>query len=272
MKPHTLRPAVPLFVARLLFAAATLFAVTGCNSKPAETAVPSASSTPSAPAEPVFQVDAATAGSIRGTVKYDGPKPKAKRIDMSSDPSCVAAHKGKAYDESLVTTKGSLGNAFVYVEKGLEGKHFATPAAAVTIDQAGCWFRPRVLGIQTGQTLDIVNSDPVTHNIHPMAVLNREWNHSQGPGDPAMHRTFSKQEVMIPVKCNIHGWMHAYIGVVDHPYFAVTKDDGSFELPNLPPGTYTVTVWHETLGKQSATVTVAASGKATADIQFHAKG
>ena len=199
----------------------------GCNAKQADKAAPGQSAPAAAPA---FQVDAATAGTIHGTVRYEGAKPKPKLIDMSSDPSCVAAHKGKAYDESLVVgAKGGLGNAFVYISGGLEGKHFAVPSTAVTIDQSGCWFRPRVLGLQTGQTLDIVNSDPVTHNIHPMAVVNREWNHSQGPGDPPMHRTFSKQEVMIPVKCNIHDWMHAFIGVVDNPYFATTKDDGTFD-------------------------------------------
>jgi plastocyanin len=252
----------------LLFAATLM---TGCNSKPTETSATKPAAT-TATAEPVFTVDAATAGSVSGTIKYTGAKPKPKLIDMSSDPACVAAHKGKAMDESLVVgVKGGLGNAFVFIEKGLEGKHFATPTAGVTIDQAGCWFRPRVLGLHVGQTLDVVNSDPVTHNIHPMAVTNREWNHSQGPGDPAMHRTFSKQEIMIPVKCNIHDWMHAFIGVVDHPYFATTKDDGSFTLPNLPPGTYTVTAWHETLGRQSTTITVAASGKAEANLAFAAK-
>ena len=240
----------------------------GCKGKQADTAAPGQAAPAAAPA---FQVDAATAGSIHGSINYQGAKPRPKVIDMSSDPACVAAHKGKANDESLVvSSKGGLGNAFVYISSGLEGKHFAPPTAPVTIDQGGCWFRPRVLGIQTEQTLDITNSDPVTHNIHPMAKVNREWNHSQGPGDPPMHRTFSKQEVMIPVKCNIHDWMHAFIGVVDNPYFATTKDDGSFDLPNLPPGTYTVTAWHETLGTQQATVTVPASGKAQTTLQFHA--
>lgn len=242
--------------------------LSGCKAKPSQS--PAATADTPETAAPVFQVDAATAGSVHGTVKYDGPKPKLVTIDMSSDPLCVKAHQGKAVDESLVVNgKGELANAFVYVEKGLEGKRFAVPSASVTIDQGGCWFRPRVLGIQIGQTLDVVNSDPVTHNIHPMAVVNREWNHSQGPGDPPMHRRFSKVEVAIPVKCNIHGWMHDSIAVVDSPYFAVTQNDGSFNLPNLPPGTYTVTAWHEKLGTQQATVTVPASGKVAADIAFH---
>jgi plastocyanin len=252
----------------VLFAA---IAFTGCNSKPTAT-TPTTTATPAAaPAPPAFTVDPATAGSITGLVKYSGPKPKAKVIDQSSDPACVTANKGKIYDESLITTKGGLGNAFVYISKGLEGKTFATPTASVTIDQKGCWFRPHLVGLQTGQTLDVVNSDPVTHNIHPMAHINHEWNHSQGPGDPPMHRTFTKQEVMIPVKCNIHDWMHAFIGVVDNPYFTVTKDDGTYTLPNLPPGTYTVSVWHETLGTQETTVTIAASAKAEANLAFKGK-
>ena len=118
--------------------------------------------------------------------------------------------------------------------------------------RSGCWFHPRVLGIQTGQILKVVNSDPVTHNIHPMAEINREWNHSQGAGDPPMARKFIKPEIMIPVKCNIHSWMHAFIGVLDHPYFAVSKDDGTFEIKNLPPGTYTIAVWQENLGPKSS--------------------
>jgi plastocyanin len=259
---------MPSLRSSLVILALTAFALTGCKSKSPEAPVVA---NPAIVPAATYKVDPATAGSITGTVKYAGPRPHPKLIDMSSDPACVAAHKGKAYDESLVTEKGGLGNAFVYISKGIEGKTFAVPDTGVTIDQAGCWFRPRVLGLQTGQTLDVVNSDPVTHNIHPMAVINHEWNHSQGPGDPPMHRKFTKQEVMIPVKCNIHDWMHAFIGVVDNPYFATTKDDGTFTLPNLPPGTYTLSVWSETLGTKDTTVTVPASGKATADLTFKAR-
>jgi plastocyanin len=193
-------------------------------------------------------------------------------IDMSSDPACVEAHHGKAYDESLVvSSNGSLGNAFVYIEKGLEGKNFEVPSTPVTIDQRGCWFRPRVLGVQTGQVLQVVNSDPVTHNIHPMAEVNREWNHSQGPGDAPLSRKFLKPEIMIKIKCNIHSWMHAFIGVVEHPYFAVSKDDGSFEINNLPPGTYTLAVWQENLGTQEQQITVTPHSTAVTKFTFKGK-
>jgi len=245
-----------------------LFIVLGC-SKTQPPAVPK-SAVPATPA--YFHVDPSTAGSIEGSVRYAGPRLVGKVIDMSEDPACVAAHKSKMHDESLVVDQhGGLGNAFVYIEKGLEGKQFEVPQAPVVIDQSGCWFHPRVMGIMVNQTLRILNSDPVTHNIHPMAVTNREWNHSQGPGDPPVDRHFIKPEIMIPVKCNIHSWMHSYIGVVDNPYFAVTAADGGFRLPNLPPGTYTLAVWHEKMGVQRQVVTVTSNSVAASRFTFHAQ-
>jgi plastocyanin len=242
---------------------------TGCSGK-AKTDQPA---TPvSQPAPSYFHVDVATAGSVSGSIHYTGKKPARKLIDMSDDPACVEAHHQKAYDESLmVNPKGDLGNAFVYISKGLEGKNFEVPSTPVTIDQRGCWFRPRVMGIQVGQELQVVNSDPVTHNIHPMAMVNREWNHSQGPGDPPLSRKFTKPEIMIPVKCNIHSWMHAFIGVLDHPYFAVSKDDGSFEIKNLPPGTYTLSVWQDGLDTQEQQVTIGSNSEAEANFTFKGK-
>lgn len=243
-----------------------LLLIAGCS--------PSAKKTEPAPQSqqpvvPAFHVDPATAGSISGAIRYSGPRPAQKKIDMSEDPACVAAHQGKAVDESLVVSpKGALANSFIYVKAGLEGKRFETPTTPVTIDQRGCWFRPRVFGIQTSQTLQVVNSDPVTHNIHPMAQINREWNHSQGAGDTPLARRFIKPEVMIRVKCNIHSWMRAYIGVVDNPYFAVSKDDGSYTIANLPPGTYTLGIWQENLGAREQQVTVVPHANTTANITF----
>jgi len=233
------------------------------GTKPAETKAPE-------PAAPVyFKVDPATAGTLTGTIKFTGRKPARKPVDMSNDPACVEAHHGKAYDESeVVNPNSTLANVFVYVKTGLEGKQFPIPATPATIDQKGCWFTPRVLGIQVGQTLSVVNSDPVTHNIHPMAEINREWNHSQGAGDEPLARKFTKPEVMIRVKCNIHSWMHAFIGVLDHPYYAVSDASGSFTIPNLPPGEYTLEAWHEKLGTQDQKITVSPSGKVNADFTF----
>jgi plastocyanin len=251
---------------RVLAAGCAIALTVGCRGKEPQ-ATPAV-----APAPVYFHVDPTTAGSIKGTVHFAGRRPAPVVIDQGSDPACVAAHQGKAYDESLVVSaKGMLGNAFVYVEKGLEDKAFEVPAAPVVIDQQGCWFRPRILGIQTGQVFQVVNSDPVTHNIHPMAHINREWNHSQGPGDPPLIRRFLKPEVMVPVKCNIHNWMHAFIGVLAHPYFAVSKDDGTFEIKNLPAGTYTLAIWQEKLGTQEQQITVQPGGEITADFTMKAK-
>jgi plastocyanin len=222
-----------------------------------------------APAPSYYKVDPATAGAVTGTIRYTGKRPPKKPVDMSNDPACATAHHGRAYDESLVVNaKGDLANAFIYIQGGLEGKKFETPANPVTIDQKGCWFNPRVTGIQTGQTLDVTNSDPVTHNIHPLAQINREWNHSQAQGDAPLDRKFLKPEIMIRVKCNIHSWMHAFIGVLEHPYYAVSRPDGTFSIANLPPGNYTLEAWHETLGTQDQQVTVGPSGKVVADFTF----
>jgi plastocyanin len=249
----------------LISALLTIIAASGC-SPGAKQAAPAV---PAQPAIPAFQVDPATAGSISGTIRYSGKRPPRKVIDMSSEPACVAAHKGKAIDESLlVSPSGQLANSFIYVKSGLEGKRFEISAAAVTIDQHGCWFHPRVLGVQVGQTFDVVNDDPVTHNIHPMAQANREWNHSQGAGDPPIHRKFLKPEIMIPVKCNIHSWMHAWIGVVDNPYFAISQENGSYTISNLPPGTYTIGFWHEGLAPQEQQITIAPHSNTAADITF----
>ena len=249
------------------FLASCILIIVGCS--PGAKKPEPASNQVQEPAVPAFHVDPTTAGSISGTIRYLGPKPAPKKIDMSEDPACVAAHQGKAVDESLVVSpKGALGNAFIYVKGGLEGKRFETPSTPVVIDQKGCWFHPRVLGIQTNQTLQVVNSDPVTHNIHPMAQINREWNHSQGAGDTPLARRFIKPEVMIRVKCNIHSWMHAYIGVVDNPYFAVSKDDGSYTIANLPPGTYTLGIWQENLGTREQQITVVPHANTIANITF----
>jgi len=241
----------------------------GCTESTKKEVIPSPISHPAAS---FFKVDSGTAGSITGTIRYTGKKPPHKMIDMSEDPACVEAHHGKAYDESLiVSSTGSLRNAFIYVKKGLEGKNFEVPATPAIIDQSGCWFRPRVMGIQTNQVLQVINSDPVTHNIHPMAEINREWNHSQGPGDAPLNRKFLKPEIMIRVKCNIHSWMHAYIGVLEHPYFAVSKADGTFAIKNLPPGTYTIGVWQENLGTQEQQVTVAQHNNTVINFTFRGK-
>jgi len=248
----------------LLFAAALLTAACGQKQPPQKAAVEA-----SKPVE-YFHVDASTAGVLHGKIAFLGAKPPRTVISMAQDAGCEQAHKGHpVFDESVVVAKdGSLSNAFVYIKSGLEGKKFEVPKETVPLDQHGCLFVPRVLGMRAGQSLDVKNSDTVSHNIHPMPENNREFNQQQSPQAPDIEHKFPRADIMIPVKCNVHSWMHAYIGVVDHPYFAVTAADGSFELKNVPPGDYGVTVWHEKLGEQTQQVHVAASETAAVNFTY----
>ena len=224
-----------------------------------------------APEVVYFNVDPATAGVVTGKIVFAGKAAPVKKVDMEEDPQCNKLHKSPVVDRPIAMNKnGTLANVFVYIKTGLKGKKFAPPTSPAVMDQKGCWFEPRVLGIQTGQQFEVTNSDPLTHNIHPRAHVNREWNQSQAEGTPPLQRKFSQREIMIRVKCNIHSWMHAFIGVVDHPYFAVTGTDGTFEFRNVPPGDYTIEAWQEELGVQEQHVTVAPSGKT--EISFVFKG
>jgi plastocyanin len=208
---------------------------------------------------------------ITGKVAFDGAKPVAKTIDMSAVPACSNAHKTPAKSEEVVVNdNGTLKNAFVWVKSGLPDKTWQVPAAPVALTQSGCMYQPHVIGAMAGQNLDIKNADPTNHNIHPLPTANSEWNESQPPGSPDKMQSFPRQEVLIPVKCNIHPWMRAYIGVVNHPFFAVTGDDGTFTIKGLPPGTYTIEVVHEKFGNSEQQITVGAKDSKTLD--FTIKG
>lgn len=223
----------------------------------------------SAPADAIT-VDPATAGTIVGTISFDGQAPAGEAIDMAAEPTCAEKHEGTPMQmPAVVGENGGLANVFVRVASGLPEGTWATPSAAAELDQDGCIYHPHVLGVQTGQTLTIRNSDGLLHNINARPENQRGFNISQ-PTNMTTDRSFSRPEVMIPVQCDVHGWMEAYIGVVEHPYFAVSGDDGSFTIPNLPPGDYTVEAWHEEYGVQSMSVTVAASGEAMADFTYSA--
>jgi plastocyanin len=203
-----------------------------------------------------FVLDKATAATLKGTVVYRGKPDAAVVVDMDQDPGCQALYKSGArrQQQIVVDKQGGLGNVYLYIASGLPDREYAVPKEPVTIDQRGCWFEPRVMGVMAGQPFAVTNSDPVTHNIHPMPEKNREWNQSQAPGDEPLERRFVRPEVMIPVKCNVHRWMRAWVGVTEHPYFAVTGVDGSFALPALPPGDYTLVAWHEKLGRREERV------------------
>jgi hypothetical protein len=212
-------------------------------------------------------VDPAEAATISGMVMFEGTPPATSPIDMSEEPDCAAKYTGKGpMTQEVVVADGHLANVFVYVKEGLDGT-FAPPATAVTLDQNGCRYHPHVLGIQTDQDLDIVNSDGLLHNINTQSTANRSFNVSQ-PRSMETTRSFKSEEVMIPVKCDVHGWMHAYIGVLDHPYYAVTGPDGSFTIANLPPGDYVIEAWHEEYGTQTQQVTVAAQETGQASFTY----
>ncbi len=211
-------------------------------------------------------VDAATAGTITGGVMFAGTAPEATMIDMAEEDVCE--QKGQRYGESVVVNdNGSLGNVFVYVKQGLEGMSFPVPQTPVEIDQNGCWYIPRVLGIQVGQELLIKNSDGVLHNINAKPEVNRVFNISQ-PVVMECKRAFRAAEVMVPLECDVHGWMQAFVGVLDHPYYAVTGADGSFDLAPLPPGTYVVEAWHERYGTQTQEITVGTSEEVEVSFTF----
>jgi plastocyanin len=214
-------------------------------------------------------LDAATAGTIAGRVTLTGTPPEEQVIRMNADPVCMREAPGSQRTEVfLVGEGGTLGNAFVYIKDGLDGFDFPAATGTVTLDQQGCRYLPHVIGIRTGQTLEIVNSDPTLHNIHAIPANNPEFNTGQPIQGMKTQQTFANSEVMVPFKCDVHSWMNAYAGVVDHPYFAVTDADGTFSLANVPPGTYTIEVWHEKLGTQTQSVTVDASGTADVAVAF----
>ena len=204
-------------------------------------------------------------------MKLEGNAPTLEPIKMNADPVCQQQHASPALSEDVaVTSNGMLKNVFVYVKEGVKGS-FPAPAKPVTLDQAGCWYHPHVFGIQVGQSLEIVNSDATLHNVNVKPTSNTPFNIAQPVKGMKATKKFAKPEVMVNFKCNVHPWMHAYAGVVEHPFFSVTGEDGSFSISNLPPGTYVVEAWQEKCGAQTQTVTVGAGETKTADFTFKAQ-
>lgn len=211
-----------------------------------------------------------TATTLRGTVRFEGKIPAARPINMAADPVCSKQHPLPVMAQEVVAdAKGDLENVIVFVSEGLGNRTFDPPTQPAVVEQKGCVYQPHVMAVRANQTLELVNEDATSHNIHPVPANNREWNKAEPPGSK-MEDSFAREEIAIPVKCNVHPWMKGYIAVFKHPYFAVTGKDGTFDLGNLPPGTYTIKAWHEKLGTATQTVTIGANE--TKEISFVFKG
>ena len=204
-----------------------------------------------------LRVDETKSGRIAGQVTFEGTAPQNPAINAGSDPVCARENKDGLSFENVVVESGGLNNVFVYVKDGVGKYYFDAPAQPVKLDQQGCRYRPHVFGVQAGQPIEITNSDPTLHNVNAVASVNRGFNFGQPMQGMKNTATFTAPEVMVRLKCDVHGWMSAYAGVLEHPYFAVTSGGGKFELKNVPAGTYTVEAWHEKLGAQTQSVSVA---------------
>ena len=232
------------------------------------------------PAEPAAQPtaaanshDPAAGGTVTGKIKFTGTAPRNPAIDMSEEAACKAKYKTTPTEENVVAgPANALANVFVYVKSGVPAGHtFPAPATPVVINQDGCRYHPHVFGIMVGQPFEIDNSDPVLHNIKAIAKANRPFNVSQpSAGMKTTRPPFTAPEVMVNLECNVHGWMHAYLGVRPDPFYAVSGPDGSFKIEGLPPGTYTIEAWHEKFGTQTATVTIAGTESKTQNFTFAA--
>lgn len=239
-----------------------LVACGGSEPSPAPAATPPPASAPAA-------TDTADGpGTITGAVTFAGKVPKPRPLPMDSDPQCAKAAPGATSEVLLVGPGNGIKNVFVYVKDGLGTRRYAVPSTPARLDQQGCRYIPHVFGVQVGQTVELSNSDPLIHNVHALPKNNREFNFGQPARTPPVERVFEQPEIGLPFKCDVHGWMNAYVNVVPHPFFAVTTDDGTFEIKGLPAGSYTLELWHERLGTQTLPVTVTAEAPAKVTASF----
>jgi plastocyanin len=256
------RTAAWIATASTTLAAFLILTVAGCKKNTPATA----------PEKPIAytQIDPATAGTITGTIQFSGVPPKRILIDMAQDPACAYSGKGPNYTEQYVVQNGKMANVFIYVKDGLGNRVYAPSTTPVVLDQKGCRYIPHVIGVMAGQPVEFRNSDPTMHNVHPAPTTpgNQEFDISQPPMDGTQQHAFAKPELMIPVRCNNHPWMEAFINVAANPFFAVSGTDGHFEIQGLPPGTYTIEAVQEKLGSKFMQVTVPAKGTAQANFTF----
>lgn len=230
--------------------------VNGCGGGSQESAKP-ATQTSGAPAKSAAEAAKPASATLKGHITLQGQVPKNTAIKMDADPVCKGQHSTEVMSQDyIVGAAGELTNVFVYVKSGVSGVS-PVPADTIVFDQKGCEYYPHVFGMRVGQPLAIVNSDQTLHNVHPQPKNSAGFNLGMPKQGMRITKTFSAPEVMVKIKCDVHSWMSAYAGVLDHPFFAVTGKDGNFSIGPLPAGTYTVEAWHEKLGTMTQTVTVA---------------
>jgi len=250
---------LPIHTSLFILTLATL--APGCSSKPETATQPQGGGK---------HVDPSTAGSVTGRVLFEGTPPAPEPLKMSSDPACGQGSGPNPQNDAVLIQNGALQNAFVYVKEGLDPAYsFDVPSTPVELDQRGCRYVPRIFGVRVGQPVVVMNGDETLHNVHSLPKTNREFNNSMNMKGERRTYTFDKPEAMIRFKCDVHGWMAAYVGVMAHPFFAVSKADGSFDISGLPPGTYTLEAWHERFGTRTQQVTISDRQSQTVSFTFN---
>jgi hypothetical protein len=262
-----LRPRRAASLARGALACATLL-VAACE-KAADTTPVKPEPTTAAPVAKKA-VDPATVGSIRGVVRFEGKAPKRTPMDIAGSGGCPAHDGTPQLTEDVIVNDGKLANVFVQL-RGADGWIAPAPAPrTVVLDQTGCMYRPRVLGMRVGDALRVKNSGPTTHNVNIRASRNDGANPQQPPNGADIEWKPTKREVMVPLECTLHPWMKAWVGVLDHPWFAVSGAEGAFSIEGVPPGEYELEGWHEKLGKCTAKIVVPAHDTASIEIVYRA--
>ena len=256
---------------KLFVLPALVLTLSGCGSAgdggsvsvaPAESSAASPAAASAAPAGPV--------GRVTGTVLFEGAVPPPVRSAVKSFSECAIHHPAEVFTEDVIVKDGKLQNAFVYVKAGAEGKAVPQVAGSALLDQKGCIYAPHVSGVRVGQEVVIKNSDVTLHNVHSHSSSNKAFNVGMPVQGMKIKKSFSAPEIMVKLTCDVHPWMKSYIGVLPHPWFAVSAADGSFEIKDLPPGTYTLEAWHETFGVRTQDVTVSSESPQEVTFSFSA--
>ncbi len=236
-----------------------VFILTGCGGADKAPSSPAVSSeaTPVEKNAAVKTVDASTTGSFKGRVTFEGNVPVAAEISMRGNPECATLHPGgKTLSQEVLVKDGGLENVFVYVKEGLEGYSFSAPTTPAIVSNQKCMYVPHVSGAQVGQEVQLFNEDQTLHNVHSYSKVNKSWNIGLPFAGMKQTKKFESPEIMVSLKCDVHPWMTGFIGVLAHPYFSVSGENGAFEIQNLPPGDYVIEAWHEKFGAQSQNIRI----------------